>query len=77
VQKPAYSYSVKDENTIRKALNWIAFDASRPENEGAWAELNAIEPRRSRIELFDSVWWMYFRNKQPVVRGAAGNNAAK
>lgn len=26
----------------------------------------ALEPERSRIELFDMVWWMYFRRVEPV-----------
>jgi hypothetical protein len=25
-----------------------------------------IEPERSRIEIFDMVWWMYFRRVEPV-----------
>jgi hypothetical protein len=66
--KPALSYSIKDKNWILKALEWIAFDITRPENDGVWDTLKSIEPARSRIQLFDSIWWMYFRTTQPVSR---------
>lgn len=65
-QKPARRNSVKSAEWIFSALNWIAFDISRPENALAWEALEAIEPSRTRIQLFDSVWWMYFRKEQPV-----------
>jgi hypothetical protein len=64
--KKAFTDSIKDENRIFSALDWIAFDITRPENDPSWLALQKIEPNRSRIELFDSVWWMYFRNLQPV-----------
>ena len=51
---------------IFPTLDWIAFDITRPENTTAWEALHTIEPTRTRIELFDSVWWKYFREKQPV-----------
>jgi hypothetical protein len=66
--KPARSDSIKSQDWICKALDWIAFDLNRPENSEVWSRLQAIEPARSRIQLFDSVWWMYFRKKQPVVK---------
>jgi hypothetical protein len=65
-QERAREDSIKDLETICTALDWIAFDLNRPENVGVWEGLHAIEPARSRIELFDCVWWMYFRKKQPV-----------
>jgi hypothetical protein len=65
-QKPARVDSIKDHGKIRAALDWIAFDVNRPENRAAWVELESIEPSRTRIELFDCVWWMYFREFQPV-----------
>jgi hypothetical protein len=58
--------SVYAEARIREALEWIWADLTRPENTGAWAALSAIEPKRSRIELFDMVWWMHFRRLEPV-----------
>jgi hypothetical protein len=67
-QKPAHNDSVRDGNIIATAMEWIYFDLTRPENKDVWASLNEIEPKRHRIELFDCVWWMYFRNKQPVRR---------
>jgi hypothetical protein len=65
-EKSATSFSIKNPQLILNALNWIFFDITRPENNLVWEELRAIEPNRSRIQLFDSVWWMYFRKTQPV-----------
>ena len=65
-QRPARGDSVKSQEMINTALDWIAFDLNRPENTSAWRLLKEIEPARSRIQLFDSVWWMYFRKLQPV-----------
>ncbi len=39
---------------------------TRPENASVWPQLHEIEPERSRIELFDMIWWMYFRQVEPV-----------
>jgi hypothetical protein len=65
-EKPARTDSIKDQDLICKALEWITFDLNRSENIEAWISLQAIEPTHSRIQLFDSVWWMYFRKIQPV-----------
>ena len=51
---------------IKEALDWIAVDLTRPENASVWPQLQAIEPARSRIDLFDMIWWMYFRQVEPV-----------
>ena len=51
---------------IRKALDWITFDLTRSENAAVWPELEALEPSRSRIELFDMVWCMHFQKLEPV-----------
>ena len=56
--KLARADSIKDEGRIYEALDWITFDLNRPENAEAWECLQAIEPSHSRIQLFDSVWWM-------------------
>ena len=74
-QRPARSESTKSQCRIRNALEWIAFDLKRPENILVWDRLHTIEPVRSRVQLFDSVWWMYFRSVQPVVRRKDGNSA--
>ncbi|MBX9789797.1 MAG: hypothetical protein K2Y37_12840 [Pirellulales bacterium] len=58
--------SVKDQRRIEDALQWIATDLARPENVAVWAELQMIEPKRSLIQLFDSIWWMYFRKMEPL-----------
>jgi Family of unknown function (DUF6308) len=59
--------TVKAVPRIKEALDWIAADITRSENASVWRQLHAIEPQRSRIELFDMVWWMYFRQVEPVV----------
>ncbi|MGH3221603.1 MAG: DUF6308 family protein [Streptosporangiaceae bacterium] len=58
--------SVYAETRIRAALEWIWIDLTRSENAEAWTALSAIEPARSRIELFDMVWWVHFRELEPV-----------
>ncbi len=58
--------SVYGRNRIREALEWIRTDLTAPLNRDAWAELQQLEPARTRIELFDMVWWMYFRHLEPV-----------
>ena len=58
--------SVYAESRIRTALERIWTDLTRAENAGAWSALSHIESGRSRIELFDMVWWIYFRQHEPV-----------
>lgn len=68
--RPAQTDSIKDGPRILRALDLIAFDLNRKENRAAWGTLREIEPVRTMIQLFDSVWWMYFRSTQPVARKA-------
>jgi hypothetical protein len=56
--------SIKSQSQIEQALNWIRFDLLRPENANVWPMLKNIEPIHSLIQIFDSVWWMYFRSKE-------------
>jgi hypothetical protein len=63
--------SVDTSARIRDALDWIHRDLTRAENINTWPALSEIEPARSRIELFDMVWWMYFRTVEPVRRSLA------
>ncbi len=65
-EKPALADTIKAVPHIKDALDWIARDITRSENESVWTQLHATEPQRSRIELFDMVWWMYFRQVEPV-----------
>jgi hypothetical protein len=58
--------TIKSVSRIKEALDWIAEDVMRSENAAVWPRLHEIEPDRSRIELFDMVWWMYFRQVEPV-----------
>jgi hypothetical protein len=61
----ASAQSVYAEGRIREALEWITIDLTRPENASTWAALCKVEPKRSRIELLDMVWWVHFRRLQP------------
>lgn len=67
----AASNSIKAKTTILRALDAIHADLTRSENAIAWVSLWRQEPTRSLIQVFDSVWWMYFRSIQPVVRRLA------
>jgi hypothetical protein len=58
--------SVKDQHRIEQALDWMTTDLLREENAPVWPQLQAIEPRRTLIQIFDSIWWMYFRKREPV-----------
>jgi hypothetical protein len=64
--KRARNETIKDVVRIKEALDWIAEDVTRSENASVWPQLEAIEPARSRIDLFDMIWWMYFRGIEPV-----------
>jgi hypothetical protein len=72
-KKPARNDSVRDGKRIAQALEWIYYDLIRPENMNVWPILSALEPKRHRIELFDCVWWEYFRKKQPLKHQNSGD----
>jgi hypothetical protein len=59
-ERAALADTIKAVLRIKEALDWIVVDITRPENEQSWERLHAIEPERTRIELFDIVWWMHF-----------------
>lgn len=59
-ERAALADTVKAVPRIKEALDWIVVDLTRPENMPVWERLNEIEPERTRIELFDIVWWMHF-----------------
>lgn len=65
-EKRSLADTIKAVGRIKEALDWIAEDLTRAENAANWLKLKAIEPNRSRIELFDMIWWMYFRRVEPV-----------
>jgi len=67
---PSSGNSVADVCCIRLALDSIATDLNRPENLAAWRILQGVMPQRSRIEIFDMVWWMYFREYEPQAKPA-------
>ena len=64
--QPSSRDSVYAKGRVKEALDWIAFDLTRSENASVWHELQVIERRRSLIEIFDMVWWVYFRALEPV-----------
>ena len=47
-------------------METIAADLTRPENAVVWKVLQGLEPARTRVELFDMVWWVHFRDGEPV-----------
>jgi Family of unknown function (DUF6308) len=59
-QTAALADTVKSVPRIKEALDWITLDVTRTENEPVWVRLHDVDPERSRIELFDMVWWMHF-----------------
>lgn len=65
-EKRARADTIKAVARIKEALDWIAEDLTRSENTSVWLQLHAIEPARSRIDLFDMIWWMYFRQVEPA-----------
>jgi len=65
-ERASSAESVYNRIRIREALEWIWTDLTTPENQAAWAHLMTVEPARSRIEVFDMVWWMHFRRLEPV-----------
>ncbi len=65
--------TIKAVPRITEALDWIAADLTRPENEVVWEHLHEIEPERTRIELFDMVWWMHF---SPLRAGSLSEHAS-
>jgi hypothetical protein len=69
-EKAALADTIKAVPSIKKALDWIAVDVTRPENATVWARLHEIEPDRSQIQLFDMVWWMHFSSLRAGVPDA-------
>jgi len=65
-QQKSSQDSIKDQYLIEQALEWMTTDLLREENTSVWPQLQAIEPNRSLIQIFDSIWWMYFRKLEPV-----------
>ena len=65
---PASDATVKDVSRIRIALDQIFDDLTRAENRDALKSLTALEPGHSAIDVLDAVWWIYFRQIEPVRR---------
>lgn len=58
--------SVRSRSLVLHALECVVEDLARPENAGSWTTLEAVDPRLTRIEVLDMVWWMHFREIEPV-----------
>ncbi len=65
-EQRSWQETIKSHARILEALRWIRYDIQSRENMDTWLALHAIEPNHSRIQLFDSVWWSYFRKREPV-----------
>lgn len=65
-QRRSSQASVNDRYRIEQAIDWMARDLVREENATVWQELQAIEPKRTLIQILDSVWWMYVRMREPI-----------
>ncbi len=65
---PAPDATIKDPKRIREALDQVFFDVTRPENVDSLEALRVLEPGHTTIEIFDTVWWIYFREVEPVRR---------
>jgi hypothetical protein len=63
--------SIRDVKLIREALERIAVDLTRPDNATVWPVLHDQEPARSRLELFDMIWWVHFRSVEPVQKAGS------
>jgi hypothetical protein len=74
-EKRSVADTIKAVSRIKEALDWIAVDLTRSKNEAVWNRLKEAEPERSRIELFDMVWWMYFREIEPVTPAGQGSKS--
>ena len=63
----ADSIDGKDKDRIARAMDAIHRDVTRPENEAVWRSLSEFARGKhqrtpSRIEIFDMIWWTYFRD---------------
>lgn len=64
--RPSSRDSIWSASRISAAMETIAADLTRPENAVVWTVLQGLEPARTRVELFDMVWWVHFRDLEPV-----------
>lgn len=67
-QEPARQDSIYAVSRIREGIDWIHADLTAEANTATWAHLHRLASSRTRVELFDMVWWSYFRQVEPVRR---------
>ena len=63
---PSGRQSVYSTARILAAVEAIHADLVRPANQPTWASLQERRPERTRVQLFDMVWWSYFRRLEPI-----------
>jgi hypothetical protein len=64
--EPSRTETIKAADTIRQALDWITEDLAIDANRESWLQLQAVRPNWTRVEIWDAIWWAYFRSKEPV-----------
>jgi hypothetical protein len=64
--EPSRTETIKAADKIREALDWIAGDLAIDANRECWLKLRGIRPNWTRVEIWDAIWWAYFRTKEPV-----------
>jgi len=57
----ARSDSVNDRETILETINCIYSDITSEVNLEAFQKLNNLFPQYTIIEIFDMIWWVYFK----------------
>ncbi len=62
-QEQAPGEGVEDHESILQAIESIWKDLTRPNNQATWEALTQLRPRRTRIQLFDNVWWTFFKDQ--------------
>ncbi len=63
---PSRTETIKSAERILEALEWIARDLALDANRESWLQLGTVRPNWTRVEIWDAVWWAYFRSKEPV-----------
>ena len=64
--EPSRRETIKAVAPICEALDWIAEDLANDANRECWLQLQAVRRNWTRVEIWDAVWWAYFRLKEPV-----------
>jgi hypothetical protein len=60
--------SIRSRTLITIALEAMVRDLTDDSNAPTWKALREVDPRLTRVEALDMVWWMHFRSMEPVRR---------